>query len=127
MVEQPPQEVEVDEMFSFTFHCPFTTRTISNEIKRFTLMNSFATAKLVNMDTQEHHEDDTYILGRPQAQFSSNTQDRILRFNMGIRIPGSYKILIAMNGKTSDPKTALHYSVLAEVWTEEIIVSVSSL
>lgn len=64
MTQQPPEEVDVDEMFSFTFYCPFTTRTFSNAIKRFTYMNSFATAKLVNMDTQED-EDEAYILGRP--------------------------------------------------------------
>ena len=125
MTEQPESEVEVGQMFSFAFFCPYTTRTFSGVLKRFTAMNSFATAKLVNLQTHEDHEDDSYILGRPDAGLSANVTDRVLRFEIGIRVPGSYRILISMHGKTSDPNTPLHYPVLADLWTEDILVCVS--
>lgn len=50
-------------------------------------MNSFATAKLVNLETQEDHVDEIYILGRPKANFSKDVADRVIKFKIGVRIP----------------------------------------
>lgn len=127
MTEQPVSEVEVDQKFSFAFFCPYTTCPFSGVLKKFTPMNSFATAKLVNLETHEDHEDDSYILGRPQANLSDDVTDRVIRFEIEIRVPGSYRILISMHGKTSDPNTPIHYPVLADLWTEDIRVCVSTL
>lgn len=90
-------------------------------------MNSFATVKLVNLETHEDHEDASYILGRSEADLSKDVTNRVIRFEIGIRVPGSYRILISMHGKTSDPNTPLHYPALADLWTEDIRVCVSTL
>lgn len=127
ITEQPSQEVEVDKMFSFSFFCPFTTLSFSNEVKWFNRMNSFATAKLVNLETDEDHEDEAYILGQSRVTFANNVADRIIRFQIGIRVPGEYRILISLHGKTSSPDTSLHYSVQADLLTEVICVCFSNL
>lgn len=57
MTEQPVSEVEVDQKFSFAFFCPYKACTFSGVLKKVTPMNSFATAKLVNLETHEDHED----------------------------------------------------------------------
>lgn len=90
-------------------------------------MNSFATAKLVNLETDEDHEDEAYILGQSRVTFANNVADRIIRFQIGIRVPGEYRILISLHGKTSSPDTALHYSVQADLLTEVICVCFSNL
>lgn len=46
-------------------------------------MNSFATEKLVNMNTQENHKDDTYILEQPQAQFLVTAKTEFLGSILG--------------------------------------------
>lgn len=126
MIEQPETEVEVGQMFSFAFFCPYITRTFSGVLKWFTPRNSFARAKLVNLQTQEDHDDDSYILGRPEADLSDDVTDRVLRFEIGIRVPGFYRILISMHRETSDPNTPVHYQVQADLWTEDILVCVST-
>lgn len=127
ITEQPPSKVIVNEIFSFAFHCPITSRSFSKILKTFTPNNSFATAKLVDLPTLEDIEDDTYILGCLRAQFSENVADRILRFEIGIRKPGAYKILISIHGKTSDWNTSVHYPVISDLWTDEIYVCVPTL
>lgn len=127
MTEQPTSEVEVDQKVWSAFFCPYTTRTFSGVLKRFTPMNSFATTKLVNLQTHEDHEDGSYILGRPGANLSDDITDRTMRFEIGIRLSGLYRIIISMHGKTSNPNTLLHYPVLADLWAEEIRVCFSTL
>ena len=66
--EQPESEVEVDQSFClFAFFCPYTTCTFLGVLKRFSPMNSFATAKLVNLETHKDHEDGSDSSGRPEA------------------------------------------------------------
>lgn len=124
ITEQPPSRVVVDEIFSCAFHCPYTSRSFSEILKNFTPNNSFATAKLVDLPTLENIDDDSYTLGSLKAQFSDNVADRIMRFEIGIRKPGSYKLLLAIHGKTSDWNTSLHYPVISDLWTDEIYVCV---
>lgn len=124
ITEQPPSEVVVDEMFTFAFNCPYTSRSFSDVLKKFTPNNSFATAKLVDLPTLEDIEDETYTMGSLRAQFSDDISDRILRFEIGIRKPGSYKVLISIHGKTSDWNTSVHYPVISDLWTDEIYVRV---
>lgn len=85
-------------------------------------MNSFATAKLVSLETHKDHEDGSDSSGHPGANLSNDITDKVMRFEIGIRVPRSDRIVISMQGKTNDPNNPLHYSVLAEVWTEEICV-----
>lgn len=59
-------------------------------------MNSFAIAKLTNLETREDYGDDSQILGHSGANLSDDITDRVIRFDIGIRVPGSYKILISL-------------------------------
>lgn len=124
ITEQPPSRVVVDEIFTCAFHCPYTSRSFSDILKSFTPDNSFATAKLVDLPTLEDIDDVTYILGNFKAHFSDNVADRILRFQIGIRIPGSYKLLLSIHAKSSDFDTNIHYPVISDLWTDEIYVCV---
>lgn len=125
ITEQPPSRVVVDEIFTCAFHCPYTSRTFSDILKSFTPKNSFATAKLVELPTLEDIDDENYTLGNLRAHFSANIQDRFLRFQIGIRKPGSYKLLLSIHAKSSDWNTSLHYPVISDLWTDEIYVCVS--
>ena len=96
----------------------------------------------------------TYISGRPGANLSDDTADRVMRimktactfsgdlgqifsmisrrahrvmrFEIGFRLSGLYRIIISMHEKTSDPNTPLHCLVLADLWAEEIRVCFST-
>lgn len=57
-------------------------------------------------------------------QIFNDITDKVMRFEIGIRVPRFDRIVISMQGKTNDPNNPLQYSVLAEVWTEEIFVCV---
>lgn len=70
-------------------------------------------AKLVNLGTQEAHDDKTCGLGPPEANFSDDIADRVIDFDIGVRIPGLYRILVSLHGKMSGPHIALHYPGLS--------------
>lgn len=125
ITEQPPSRVVVDEIFTCAFHCPYSSRNFSDILKFFKPNNSFATAKLVDLPTLQDIDDETYTLGKLRAQFSDEVNDRILRFQIGIRKPGSYKLLLSIHAKSSDWNTSVHYPVISDLWTDEIYVCVS--
>lgn len=47
-------------------------------------MNSFATAKLINLKTHEDHKDSSYILGQPGASLSDDVIDRLIKSEVRI-------------------------------------------
>lgn len=77
----PEAEAEVVQTFSFTFFCPYNTRTFSRMLKRFAAMNHFATTKLVKLKTHKHHEE-KYLFGialRQTSSLKSGTESSNLR------------------------------------------------
>lgn len=65
----------------------YTTQTSSEVLKKFTSMNSFATAKLMNLKTHEDHKGSSYILGQPRANLSDDVMDRVIKFEVRIYNP----------------------------------------
>ena len=61
MTKEQLSNFEVDQKFLFAFVYLYTTCTFSEVLKMFTIMNSFATAKLINLETYENHEDNLYV------------------------------------------------------------------
>lgn len=47
-------------------------------------MNSFATAKLINLKTYEDHKDSSYILRQPGVNLSDDVMDRVIEFEVRI-------------------------------------------
>lgn len=76
-------------------------------------MNSFATAKLVNLETQEDHVNEIYILGCPKVNFSEDVADRVIKFKIGARIPIQGSNLSAREDE--GPHKAVHYPVLVDL------------
>lgn len=85
------------------FHCPYTTRFFSATLTQFNLVNSFATAKLLNLENQDDHDDETWVSRPPEAYFSDDVAVRANKLNIGVRIPGLYRILISPSREDECP------------------------
>lgn len=86
----PEAEAEVVQTFSFTFFCPYNTRTFSRMLKRFAAMNHFATTKLVKLKTHKHHEDEICIWDCPKANLFIEARNRVIKFEISICVSLCY-------------------------------------
>ena len=89
-------------VFAYIFR-PYNTLIFSGMLKIFAAMNHLATTKLVNLkahknhEYHKNHEDDVCVCECPKANLFTEVTDRVVKFEISIRVYRYYMLAIIRN------------------------------